>query len=172
MASWIFRNTVYHTWGWLTWRREPLTVPQLYKAKGSPPQGNSTLLQFIWVPSPQPPFSSLPVLQLCCWLTSAGQSSAFHWNTAAKGQQNSPGLGGNCALKNKMRMLRVKCKQRQEQFLGSTGVEGNCGAWILSCLKQQGWSWFSDRQVSCFPFPSPTAVLTFSLIYSGEKGFN
>lgn len=92
--------------------------------------------------------------------TEQPKASRTHWT------------GGSCALKNKMRMLRVKCKQRQEQLLGSPGVEGNSGAWTLSCWKQQGWSCLSDRQVSCFPFPSPTVALTFALIYSGEKGFN
>lgn len=66
------------------------------RPKGLHPRGtplSCSLFEFLL-----PPFSSLPALQLCCSLTSAGQSNAFHWNTAAKGQQNSPGLGGQLCL--------------------------------------------------------------------------
>lgn len=168
MASWLFKNTVYQIW--LAVLKEGAThsstalKDQRISAPGELPSPAAYLGSFSTASLQQ--LASVaacwPVLVRVMLSTETQQPKAsrthLDWGTIV------------------LWKTRWECSEwnanRQEQLLGSTGVEGNSGAWTLSCLKQQGWSCFSHRQVSCFPFPSPAVVLTSGLIYSSEKGFN
>lgn len=141
------------------------------RPKGLHPRGtplSCSLFEFLL-----PPFSSLPALQLCCWLTSAGQSNAFHWNTAAKGQQNSPGLGGAIVL----RKTRWECSEwnankGRNSCLGALVWKETLGLELSAVWRNKAEAVFQTGKYHASHFPLPTVVLTFALIYSSQKGFN